>query len=84
MVMSVFSAPANNMAYKIAHFQFQGGLVNNRTQVFILVQAPSLGGNSPTSSVMILIKTGVISGEQSARLVHVLKGVLISCLLHEG
>jgi hypothetical protein len=41
-VLSVFSALANNRLYKIVCFQFQGGLMNNRTQVFILVQAPLL------------------------------------------
>jgi hypothetical protein len=36
------------------------------------------------SSMMKLMKTCVTNGEQSARLVHVLKGVWISCRLPEG
>jgi hypothetical protein len=32
---------------------------------------PLCGGNSPTSSGLILIKTGVTKGEQIAQLVHV-------------
>jgi hypothetical protein len=36
------------------------------------------------SNGMILIKTGVTRAKQSARLVHMLKRVWISCLLPEG
>jgi hypothetical protein len=36
------------------------------------------------SSEMILKKTSVTRGEQSVGMVHMLKGVLISCLLLEG
>jgi hypothetical protein len=36
------------------------------------------------SSGLILRETSVIEGEKSARVVHVLKGVWILCLLPEG
>jgi hypothetical protein len=34
--------------------------------------------------MLILMDTSVTKGDQSAQLVHVLKGVWISCLLPEG
>jgi hypothetical protein len=55
---------------------------NEQTQIY-----PSSGPSlevSPTSNRLILNETSVTVGEQSARVVHVLKGVWISCLLFEG
>jgi hypothetical protein len=56
---------------------------NEHTRIYPSL-GPFRGGNSPTSSRLILIKTGVTRVEQSARMVRVLKGVSISCLLLDG
>jgi hypothetical protein len=45
---------------------------------------PLLGGNSPMSNGLILMKTSVIKGEQSARVVHMLKGSGSHVPLPEG
>jgi hypothetical protein len=70
---SVFSAPVNNRVYKITRFQFWVGLANKNKMIY-LDSVPSYGGNSSTSSSLILMKTCVTEGEQSARLVHVWRG----------
>jgi hypothetical protein len=71
------------MVYKIARFQFRGGLTNNEHKCLSWFK-PLLGGNSPTSSGLILMETSVIEGEHSAQLVCMLKGVWILCPLPEG
>jgi hypothetical protein len=83
--LSVFSKLTNNRVYKIMWFQFQCGLTNKWTHKSLSWFSPLPEGNSPTSSGLILSKKiSVIRGEQSARIVCVLKGVWISCLLPEG
>jgi hypothetical protein len=72
--MSVFSAPTNKRVYKIARFQFRGGLVNNEHKSLSWFRL-LLRGNSPTSNRLILMETSVTKGEQSARVVHMLMGV---------
>jgi hypothetical protein len=66
--MSVFSALAINRVYKITRFQFRVGLTNKNTEDLSWFR-PLGGGNSPTFSGLILIKTGITEGEQRARLV---------------
>jgi hypothetical protein len=59
------SAPTNNRVYKIVCFQIRDGLMNEEhTNVSWFKHLR--GGNSPTSSGLILMKTGVTKGEQSA------------------
>jgi hypothetical protein len=65
----VFSTPANNMVYKSMCLQFRGGLTNNEHKSLSWFR-PLLGGNSHTSSGLILMKMSVIKGEQSAQVVH--------------
>jgi hypothetical protein len=82
--LSVFSTPANNRVYRIAWFQFWGGHTYSGTHEFILVQVPSMEVVALRPVGWYWVKTDVTRGEQSAQMVHVLKGVWISCPLSEG
>jgi hypothetical protein len=69
----VFSAPANNRVYKIACFQFWGGIANEKhtnLSWFRLLYE----GNSPTSISLILMEICVTKDLGSTQLVHVWRG----------
>jgi hypothetical protein len=61
-VLSVFSAMTNNRVYKITWFQFRGGLTNKQTHKSLYWFRPLSGGNSPTSSMLILSKNRCYKG----------------------
>jgi hypothetical protein len=58
--------------------------MNKKTHKNLSWFRPLLGGNSPMSSVLILKEISVTEGEQSAQIVHVLKGVWIWSPLSKG
>jgi hypothetical protein len=58
----VFSTPTNNRVVKITHFQFQGGLMNNLAHNALSYFRPLLGGNSPISSGVVLMKNKCYNG----------------------
>jgi hypothetical protein len=82
--LSMFSAPANNWVYKIIHFLVPRWSRKQSNTSAYPSSDPSLEGNSPMSSRMVLMKTSVTRGEQGARLVRVLKGVWNSSPMPKG
>jgi hypothetical protein len=66
----------------VSNFEFTSWTKNTRIYPS---SGSSCGYNSPTSSDLIFMKTGVTKGEQRARLFHVWRGVVwISCPYLKG
>jgi hypothetical protein len=81
--LSVFSALVNKGSTRSRDsiFEVVSRTIEHKSLSWFL---PLCGGNSATSSRLISRKIGTTRGEQSARMVYVLKGVWISCLLPKG
>jgi hypothetical protein len=81
--LSVFSAPANKVdqdhMFPVPRWSCEQLACSGLSWFRLL-----LGGNRPMSSWVILMKTVLQWGEQSARGVHVMKGVWISLLPPKG